>query len=145
MPIHHAIHADCLLPDTGRAWFCILIYKEPQFPCSVFIIIVTITNVVYWFMHTTYRFNGFLELAPTIQTRIFSGWPSNHTISRSYLTHCGLAMSYVDIDLGQHITWTNVNLSPVRSSDNRLRAIAQEAPQLPITKISSKISLKSPS
>ena len=67
------------------------------------------------------------------------------------LTHCGLVMQYDDIDLGQHwlrywlgarwhhaITWTNVDLTSIRSNDIHLRAILQESPQSSITKISLK-------
>ena len=39
----------------------------------------------------------------------------------------------------QAITWTNVDLSSVRSSDNHLKAIAPEMPQPSITKIALKI------
>ena len=39
----------------------------------------------------------------------------------------------------QAITWTNVDLSSVRSSSIHLRAILQEIPQLPVTEISLKI------
>ena len=61
-------------------------------------------------------------------------------------------MPHGNIDLGQHrprecffawwhqaITWTNVDLSSVRFSDNHLRAISQEIPQSSITEISLKI------
>ena len=55
------------------------------------------------------------------------------------LTHCGLATPYGDIHLGQHwsrewlvawrhqaITWTNVDLSSVKSCGIHLRAISHE-------------------
>ena len=58
------------------------------------------------------------------------------------LTHCGLVTPYDDRDLGQHwfrkwlvawwhqaITWTNVDLSSVRSSGIHLSAILQEMHQ----------------
>ena len=68
------------------------------------------------------------------------------------LTHCGLVTPYGDRDLGQHwlrqwlvawlhqaITWTNVDLSSVRSSGVHLRPISQEIPQPSVTEISLKI------
>ena len=68
------------------------------------------------------------------------------------LTHWGLVMPYGAIDLGQHwpmwwlgawrhqaITWTNVDLSLVRSSDKHMRAISQDILQPWITKITTKI------
>ena len=39
----------------------------------------------------------------------------------------------------QAITWTNAELLSVKSSDIHLNTIAQEIPQLPITKISMKM------
>ena len=73
-----------------------------------------------------------------------------HWLNR--LTHCGLVTPYGDINLGQHwlrqwlvvwqhqtITWTNVDLSSVRSSGIHLRAILQEIPQSSVTEISLKI------
>ena len=61
-------------------------------------------------------------------------------------------MPFVDIDLGQHwlrlwlvacqhqaITWTDVDLSSVRSSDIHLRAVSQEIPQPLIVKTSLEI------
>ena len=68
------------------------------------------------------------------------------------LTHWGLVTPYGGRDLVQHwlrqwlvawrhqaITWTNVDLSSVRSIDIHLRAILQKIPQPPIIKISLKI------
>ena len=59
------------------------------------------------------------------------------------LTRWGLVTSYGDRDLGFHwqqaITWTNVDLSSVRSSDIHLRVCSQEIPQLSITEIIWKI------
>ena len=68
------------------------------------------------------------------------------------LTHWGLVTPFGDIDLGQHwlmqwlvawrhqaITWTNVDWSSVKSTDIHIRAISQEMPQPPITKIYLKI------
>ena len=68
------------------------------------------------------------------------------------LTHCGLVMPYDNIDLDQHwfrewlvawqhqaITWTSVDLSSVRSSDNHTRAVSEEIPQPSISKIIMKI------
>ena len=68
------------------------------------------------------------------------------------LTHCGLVTPHDDRDLGQHwlrlwlvawrhqaITWTNADLSSVRSSDIHLRTISQGIPRPTITKISFKI------
>ena len=56
---------------------------------------------------------------------------------------------YDNVDIGQHwlrkwlaawrhqaITWTIVDLSSVRSSDNHLKVILQEIPEPPITNIS---------
>ena len=78
------------------------------------------------------------------------------------LTHFGLVTPYDDINLVQHwlrswlaawrhqaITWTNVDLSLVRSSGIHLSAILQEIPQPSVTEISlkiyiSKILFKSP-
>ena len=67
-------------------------------------------------------------------------------------THWGLVTPYGHVDLGQHwfrywlvawrhqaITWTNVDLSSVRSCGIHVRAISQEIPQPSITKISLKI------
>ena len=72
-------------------------------------------------------------------------WPSD-TIWR------GLVTPYVDTDLGQHwlrqwlvawghqtITWTNLDLSSVRSGSRFLMSISQEKTQTSVTKISSKI------
>ena len=74
------------------------------------------------------------------------------------LTHCGLVMPYGDTDLDQHwfrwwlITWqhqaiTNVDLSPVKSSDIHLRAInSWDILQASITKSCFKLTnLKFPS
>ena len=68
------------------------------------------------------------------------------------LTHCGLVTPYGVRDLGQHwlrqwlvawrhqaITWTNIDLSSVRSSGIHLRAISREMPQPPFTTFSLKI------
>ena len=52
-----------------------------------------------------------------------------------YLTHCGLVTPYGDRDL----TWTNVDLSSVRSSGIHLIAILQEMPQPSVTEIRLKI------
>ena len=68
------------------------------------------------------------------------------------LTHWGLVTPYGDRDLGQHwlrrwlvawrhqaITWTNVDLSSVRSCGHHVRAISLEMPQSSVTKIYLKI------
>ena len=68
------------------------------------------------------------------------------------LTHCGLMTPYGDTNPGQHwlrkwlvawrhqaITWTNVDLSSVRSSGIHLSAILHEMPQPSVTEISLKI------
>ena len=68
------------------------------------------------------------------------------------LTHWGLVTPYGDKDLGRHwlrywlvawrhqvITWTNVDLSLVRSSDIHIRASSQEVPEPSITEIIWKI------
>ena len=68
------------------------------------------------------------------------------------LTHCGLVTPYGGRDLSQHwlrqwlvawrhqaITWTNVDLSSLRSSDVHLRAISLEISQPSASKISLKI------
>ena len=68
------------------------------------------------------------------------------------LTQCGLVMPYGGTDLGQHwrrywlvawqhqaITWTNVDLSLIRSSDNHQKVISQKIPQPSIIKISWRI------
>ena len=68
------------------------------------------------------------------------------------LTHCGLVTPYGSRDLGQHwfrywlvawrhqaITWTNVDLSSLWSSDVHLRAISLEISQPSATKINLKI------
>ena len=70
----------------------------------------------------------------------------------SSLTHCGLVTPYGNINLGQlwlrqwlvawrhqAITWTNIDLSSVRSSGIHLSAILQEIPQPSVTEISLKI------
>ena len=75
-----------------------------------------------------------------------------NTLAPSGLTHRGLVLPYGDINLGQHwlrewlvawchqaITWTNVDLSSVRSSGIHLRAILQEIPQPSVNEISLKI------
>ena len=67
-------------------------------------------------------------------------------------THCGLVTPYGDIDPGQHwlrwwlvawrhqaITWTNVDLSSIRSSDIHLRSILWKVSQPSIIEISLKI------
>ena len=64
------------------------------------------------------------------------------------LTHGGLMTPYGDMELGQHwlrwwlvawrhqaITWTNVDLSSVRSSDIHLRASSQEITQPSVPEI----------
>ena len=68
------------------------------------------------------------------------------------LTHCGLVTSYGDRDIGQHcsrwwhvawwhqaITWTNIDLLSLRSSDFHLRVTLPEKHQPSITKFSTKI------
>ena len=70
----------------------------------------------------------------------------------NWLTHCGLVTPYGDMYLDQHwlrqwlvawqqqaITWTNVDLSSLRSSDFHLRATLPEIHQPSITKFSTKI------
>ena len=72
----------------------------------------------------------------------------NKWANSTLFNHCGLVTSYGDIDLDQQcfrlwivawrhqpITWTNVDLSPVRSGGIHLRAILQEIPQPPVTEI----------
>ena len=67
---------------------------------------------------------------------------------RTWLTHCGLVTPYGSRDLSQHwfrqwlvawwhqaITWTNVDLSSLRSSDVHLRAISLEISEPSVTKI----------
>ena len=76
-----------------------------------------------------------------INNIITPGWGS------LILTHWGLVMPYGDIDLGQHwlrwwlvawrqqaITWINVDLSSVRSSNILLMTISQEIPQPSVTR-----------
>ena len=71
---------------------------------------------------------------------------------QQYLTHFRMETRYGDIVPGQHwfrqwlggwrhqaITWTNVDLSSVKSSDIHIKEISQEAPQPPINKNSLKI------
>ena len=60
------------------------------------------------------------------------------------LTHWGLVTPYGDRELGQQwrhqaITWTNVDLSSVRSCGVHVRTISQEIPLPSITKISLRI------
>ena len=68
------------------------------------------------------------------------------------VTHCGLVTPYEGRDLDQHwfsewlvawwhqvITWTNVDLSSLRSSDVHLRSISLEISQPPVNEISLKI------
>ena len=68
------------------------------------------------------------------------------------LTHCGIVTPYGDRDLGQQlfrwwlvawrhqaITWINVEVSALRSSDVHLKAISLEISQPSVTKISVKI------
>ena len=69
---------------------------------------------------------------------------ANDILRDCRLTHCGLAMPYDDVDLSQNgpgngFTWTNVDLSFVRSSDIHLTLIAQKIHQPSITKISMKL------
>ena len=86
--------------------------------------------------------------ARMIQTEC--GW--NKDTHCAALTHWGLVTPIGDIDLGQHwlrqwlvalrhlaITWTNVDLSSVRSSGIHLRAISLEIPQPPFAKVSLQI------
>ena len=67
-------------------------------------------------------------------------------------THHSLVMPYSEIELNQHwlrywlvawwhqaITWTNVDLWSLRSSDNQLKAILQQMPQPSINNISCKM------
>ena len=78
------------------------------------------------------------------QNVIEKGWPWWETA----LTHWGLVMPYGDRELCQHwlrqwlvawrhqaITWTNIDLSSVRSCGVNVRTISQEIPQLSIIKI----------
>ena len=75
-----------------------------------------------------------------------------HPPGASELTHWGLVTPYGSRDLGQHwlrqwlgawrhqaITWTNVDLSSLRSSDIHLRAVSHLIPLPPFTKIRLKI------
>ena len=72
---------------------------------------------------------------------------TNPSISWSeLLTHWGLVTPFGDLDVDQHwhqvITWTNVDLSSVRSSGIYLGAISLEIPQPPFTKVFLKTYLK---
>ena len=73
-------------------------------------------------------------------------------IGEFFKIHCGLVTPYGDKDLCQHwlrswlvawrhqaITWTNVDLSSVRSNDIHLTAISQEITQQSIIEISLQI------
>ena len=78
-------------------------------------------------------------LAILLNTSINSLW--HHTATKNWVNHGS--------GNGQHqaITWTNVELSSVRSSDIHLKAISKELPLSSITEISFKIykfSFKSP-
>ena len=79
-------------------------------------------------------------------------WSNTSWIEWLARIHCGLVTPYGDIDLDQHwcsqlhvaerhpaITWTNVDLSPVTSSEIHLRVNWQEIPQPTILNISFKI------
>ena len=60
-------------------------------------------------------------------------WPSNAI--RRQGSESTLAQVMVVVGRHQAITWTNVDLSPVRSTDILIRAISQQMPQPSITKI----------
>ena len=89
----------------------------------------------------------------TWSTSYFTMANSTRTCS-IILTHCGLMTPYGDRDLGQHwlrqwpvawrhhaITWTNVDLSSIRSIGIHSSTILQQILQPPITTISWKITL----
>ena len=72
-----------------------------------------------------------------------------YILVKIHLTHWGLMTPYGGRDLGQHwlgwwlvawrhlaITWTNVDLFSIRSSDMHLRALSHLIPLPPFTKIS---------
>ena len=82
-------------------------------------------------------------------------WKQLFLPGASELTHCGLVTPYGNINLGQHwlrywlvawrhqaITWTNVDLSSVRSSGIHMSAILQEMPQPSVNEISMKFSVQ---
>ena len=88
--------------------------------------------------------NSFEDQAPIDEM----GAQTSNELQWLNLTHCGLMTAYGGRDLGQHwfrqwlvawrhqtITWTNVDLSSLRSSDVYLRAISKP----PVNKISLKI------
>ena len=79
-------------------------------------------------------------------------WGIHITKRERSLTHCGLATPYGDIDLGHHwprqwlvawrhqaITWTNVDLSLVKSCGIHLRAVSHEMLKISTLDVSLKI------
>ena len=75
-----------------------------------------------------------------LQTRIYWRQALSIVVWMIMLAQCSLATPYDDIEMGQHwlgwwlvvwrhqvMTWTNVDLSSVRSSDIHLRTISQQA------------------
>ena len=96
---------------------------------SWYIIIMWSNNIKHKYIFI-YCFNNCRHLSGTI-----SIFPKINSAEQG-LTHCGLVTQYGDINLGQHwislwlvawrhqaITWTNVDLSSVRSSCTHMSAI----------------------
>ena len=83
--------------------------------------------------HTCHYIGGQLELVDSL-------WPNNAIVPYRYVSTLAQVVAYS----WQHetITWTNVDLSLVRSIDIHLRVISQEIPQPLITKICLKTSSK---
>ena len=95
-----------------------------------------------------------LVLKEGVQT-VYRHWTTDvcyHSLRLSKTTctlfHCGLVTPYGDVDMGQRwngqwsvawqhqaMTWTNVDLSSVRSTNIHLRVISHDIPQQSVTKI----------
>ena len=103
---------------------------------------------MYQFFAAYSNKNHFVNMLLGLNTifKIYFPMYSRHALVGSFLTHCGLVTPYGDSDPGQHwlrywlvswrhqaITWTNVDLSSLRSNDVHLRAISLE---ISVTKIS---------
>ena len=101
-----------------------------------------------------FTWGPFLEIFSDVHhLNTFENFTSEITATfTSELTHYGLMTPYGDMDLCQHwfrqwlvawlhqaITWPNVDLSSVRSSDIHQSAISQETPQPLIIKVKLKI------
>ena len=101
--------------------------------------------IIFFHTETSWEFQ-LNNKVKSMDERVIIMWMwSSENLSFS-LTHCGLVKPYGDINLCQHwlkqwlvawqhqaITWTNVDLSSLRTSGIHLRAILQEIHQPSVT------------